>query len=117
MYQDVIVYTVEINSHYYVLEAHYQYPCCGNRACRSLDIRPFLSIWLSISYSGLAELHGDLFSCHASPLEDYVFVAVDERGEGVMPDEIGRRNNEKQEMRRRGGRSVQLPNWVIPLEA
>ena len=29
----------------------------------------------------LAELHGDVFSRHASPLEVYVFVAVDERGE------------------------------------
>ena len=29
----------------------------------------------------LAELHADLFSRHASPLEVCVFVAVDERGE------------------------------------
>ena len=36
----------------------------------------------------LAELHADLFSRHASPLELCVFVAVDERGEDVMPDEI-----------------------------
>ena len=31
----------------------------------------------------LAELHGDLFSHHSCPLEVYVFVAVDERGEHV----------------------------------
>ena len=37
---------------------------------------------------------------------------VDERGEDVMSDEICRQNNEKQERRRRGGRSVQLPDWV-----
>ena len=37
----------------------------------------------------LAELHGDLFSRNASPLEVYyVFVAVDERGEHVMSEEI-----------------------------
>ena len=29
----------------------------------------------------LAELHGDLFSRHANPLEGYGFVAVDEIGE------------------------------------
>ena len=33
------------------------------------------------------ELHADLFS-HASPLEVYVFVAVANRGEDVMSDEI-----------------------------
>ena len=43
-----------------------------------------------------AKLHGDLFSRHASPLEVYVFVAVDERGEHVMSDETGRRCNGKQ---------------------
>ena len=48
----------------------------------------------------LAELHSDLFSCHASPLESYVFVAVDERGEDVMSDEICRRNMEN---RKEGG--------------
>ena len=58
----------------------------------------------------LAGLHGDLFSRHACPMEGYVFVAVDERGEDVMSDEICRRNNEKQERRRRGGRTVQLPD-------
>ena len=34
------------------------------------------------------ELHADLFSRHASPLEVYVFVAVANRGEDVMSDEI-----------------------------
>ena len=60
-----------------------------------------------------AELHADLFSRHASPLEVCVFVAVDERGEDVVSDEICRRFNGKQQRRRRGGRSVQLPNWVM----
>ena len=60
----------------------------------------------------LPELHADLFSRHASPLEGYVFVSVDETGEDVMSDEICRRNNGKQE-RRRGGRSVQLSDWVM----
>ena len=46
------------------------------------------------------------------PLEGYVFVAVDETGEDVMSDEICRRNNGKQK-RMRGGRSVQLPDWVL----
>ena len=38
----------------------------------------------------LPKLHGDLFSRHASPSGVYVFVAVDERGADVMPDEICR---------------------------
>ena len=59
----------------------------------------------------LPELHADLFSRHASPLEGYVFVSVDETGEDVMSDEICRRNNGKQQ-RRRGGRSAQLRDWV-----
>ena len=60
----------------------------------------------------MAELYGDLFGRSARPLEGFVFVAVDERGEDVVSDEICRRNNGKQE-RRRGGRSVQLPDWVV----
>ena len=57
-----------------------------------------------------SQLHADLFS-HAinSPLEFHVFVAVDERGEG-MPDEMCLRCNGKQR-RRRGGQSVQLPGY------
>ena len=39
----------------------------------------------------LAELHADLLSRHASPLEVHVFVAVGERGEDVTSDEICRR--------------------------
>ena len=50
--------------------------------------------------SRLAELHADLFSRHAGPLEVYVFVAVDGRDEDVMSDEICRRCNGKQQ---RGG--------------
>ena len=45
----------------------------------------------------LTELRGDLFSHHATPLEGYIFVAVDERGEDAMYGEISRRNNGKQE--------------------
>ena len=43
------------------------------------------------------ELHADLCSRHASPLEVYVFVAVANRGEDVMSDEICRRFNGKQQ--------------------
>ena len=39
-------------------------------------------------------------------------MAVDERGQDVMSDEICRRCNGKQR-RRRGGLSVQLPDWVM----
>ena len=61
----------------------------------------------------LAELRADLFSRHASPLEVCcVFVAVDERGEDVMSDDICRRCNGKKQ-RRRGGRIVQLPDWFM----
>ena len=65
----------------------------------------------------LPELHGDLFSRHASPLEVYVCVAVGERGEDVMSDEICRRCNGKQQRRRRGGRSVHLPDWFMMLHS
>ena len=63
----------------------------------------------------LAELHGDMFSHPASPLqvEVYVFVAVDERGEHITSDEICRPCNGKQQRRRRGGRKMQLPGWVM----
>ena len=44
----------------------------------------------------LDELQADLFSHHASPLEVYVFVAVDERGD-VVSAEICRRCNGKQQ--------------------
>ena len=42
------------------------------------------------SVVALAELHSDLFSRQASPLEVCVFVVVDERGEDAMSDEICR---------------------------
>ena len=61
----------------------------------------------------MPELHADLFSRHASPLEVCAFVAVAERGENVMSDEICRRRNGKQQKRSRGGQSVQLPDWVM----
>ena len=44
-------------------------------------------------------------------------MAVDERGEYVMSDEICRRCNGKQQRRRRGGRSVQLPDWFMILRS
>ena len=50
----------------------------------------------------LPVLHADLFSRHGSPLEVYVFLAVEERGEDVMSDAICRRCNGKQQIRRRG---------------
>ena len=60
----------------------------------------------------MPDLHADLFSRHASPLEVYVFVAVDERGEDVVSDETCHLCNGKQR-RRRGGRNVQLPDRVM----
>ena len=42
---------------------------------------------------------------------------VDERGEDVMSDEICRRRNRKRQRRRRGGLSVQLPNWCMILHS
>ena len=70
-------------------------------------------LWLGGWSFILAELHADLFSRHASPLEVCVFVAIDERGEDVMSDEICRRCNGKQRRRRRSGQSVQLPDWFM----
>ena len=61
----------------------------------------------------LAELHADLFSRHASPLEGYALAAVDERGEDVMSDTICRRCNGKQQRRSGGDRIVHLPDWVM----
>ena len=49
----------------------------------------------------LAELHADLFSRHASPLEVRVFVAVD-----LSP-------MQRKTSKEGGGRSVQLPDWVM----
>ena len=46
--------------------------------------------------SKFPELQADLFSRHSSPLEVHVFVAVANRGEDVMSDEICRRFNGKQ---------------------
>ena len=52
----------------------------------------------------LVELHADLFSYHASasPLEVYVFVAVDDRGQYVSDGICGRCTG-KQQRRRRSG--------------
>ena len=61
----------------------------------------------------MPELHADLSSRHASPVEVYGFVAVDERGEDVMSDEICHRCNGKQRRRSRGRRKVQLPDWIM----
>ena len=47
------------------------------------------------------ELHGDFFSRHAGPLEVYVLVAVDERGEHVMSDDFCRRRNGKTYIQRK----------------
>ena len=60
----------------------------------------------------LTELHADLFSRHASPIEVCVFVAVDERGEDVMSDEIRPRCNGKSE---EGGVAAEVCNsdWVM----
>ena len=60
----------------------------------------------------MAELHGDLFSCYASPVDGRAFVAVNERGEDVISGEICRRNNGKHGTGR-GGQSAQLPDWVL----
>ena len=40
-------------------------------------------------------------------------MAVDERSKNVVFDEICGRCNGKQQKRRRGGRRVQLPDWVM----
>ena len=64
-------------------------------------------------YQLLRELHADLFSRHASPLEVYVFVAVDRRGEDVMSDEVCYRRNGKKQRGRRDGRNMQLPDCAM----
>ena len=60
----------------------------------------------------MPELHADSFSRHAVPLEVWVFVALDERGEDVISEEICCGCDGKHQ-RRHGGRSVQLPDWVM----
>ena len=86
--------------------------CCSARPASSSapSVLPKDRIGRNIT---LAELHGDLFSRHASPLEGYVFVVVDDRGEDVLSNEICRRCNRKQQRRRRGGRTVQPPDWFV----
>ena len=51
----------------------------------------------TLSNCFIPELQADLFSRHASPLEVYVFLAVANRGEDVMSDEICRRFNGTQQ--------------------
>ena len=63
-------------------------------------------IFQHVRYNILAELHADLFSRHVIPLEVYVIVAVANRGEEIMSDEICRRFSGKQQHKRRSGRSV-----------
>ena len=60
----------------------------------------------TVQNSTFVELHADLFSRNASPLEVYVFVTDANRGEDIMSNEICRRFNRKQQYRRRRGRSV-----------
>ena len=63
--------------------------------------------------SGYRPNIGYWMNCTPTCLEVDVFVAVDERGEDVMSDEVYRPCNGKQQRRRRGGRSVQLLDWCI----
>ena len=72
---------------------------------------------LPIALYLLAELHADVFSRLASPLEVYVFAAVDERSEHGMFDEICRRCNGKQLRSRRDGGSMELPDWFMTLHS
>ena len=65
----------------------------------------------------MVELHADLFSRRASPLEVYVVVTVDDTSEDVLPDEICRRCNGKHQRRRRGDRTVQLLDWFMNLHS
>ena len=53
----------------------------------------------------MTEVHGDVFSHHASTLDVYVFVAVDERGEHIMFDKICRRATEN---RKEGGVAIEV---------
>ena len=44
-------------------------------------------------------------------------MGVDDRGEDVVSGEICRRYNGQQQKRKRGGRSVQLPDWFMILHS
>ena len=66
-----------------------------------------------LGYHTSTELHGDLFSRQVSPLEGYVFVAVDERGEDVKSDEICCRYNGKQEKKETWRPESAAPKLVI----
>ena len=56
----------------------------------------------TLSNCFITELQADLFSRHASLVEVCACVAVDERGEGAMSDDICHRCNGKQQRRRCG---------------
>ena len=66
----------------------------------------------SLIYTVVPELHDDLFSHHVRPLVVHVFVAVAERGDDVMSDEICHRCNGKQQ----GGVAAEMcssQDWVM----
>ena len=60
----------------------------------------------------LPELHADLFSRRASPLEVCVLWRSTKEV-NIMSDEICRRCDRKQQRRRRGGGRVVFPDWVM----
>ena len=66
-----------------------------------------------LTHLELPELRADLFSHHASAFRSSCFCGGGRKREVEMlpPTEICHRCNGK-EQRRRGGRNVQLPDWV-----
>ena len=61
-------------------------PSSDQRLTRNNDFFP----WRMGCFLILDELHADLFSRYASPLEVCVFMAVNESGEDVLSDEVCR---------------------------
>ena len=62
----------------------------------------------------LAELHSDVCSRYASPVEVNAFAAIAERNKHyVLSNEICRQCNGKQQRKIRGGRSVKLPDLFM----
>ena len=76
----------------------------------SLFRGPKLVLFHPLQFKKLNWIH--FFSSIKPALRILCSVAADGRGEDVMSDEICHRCNGKQQ-RRRSGRNVQLPDWVV----
>ena len=65
--------------------------------------------------TSMPELHADLCSRHASPLEVYVFVTSTKEAKCYVRRDCHRCDG-KHQRRKRGGRNVRLPDWGMNIK-